>query len=43
MSNRFAMGFQNTVDFELVWDPQIIESLIVSFDIHDNEIRQDKE
>jgi ADP-dependent phosphofructokinase/glucokinase len=41
MSNRFAMGFQNTVDFELVWDPQIIESLIVSFDIHDNEIHQD--
>jgi len=41
MGNRFALGFQNTVDFELVWDPQIIESLIVSFDIHNNEIRND--
>jgi ADP-dependent phosphofructokinase/glucokinase len=41
MGNRFAMGFQNTVDFELGWDPRIIESLIVSFDIHEYEIRQD--
>jgi len=41
MSHRFALGFQNTVDFELDWDSSIIESLIIDLNIHANEIRQD--
>lgn len=41
MPNRILMGFQNTVDFELSWQPQILEELIRSYQIYDHEIRSD--
>lgn len=38
MRHYIAMGFQNTVDFELEWDPDIFHSLIDSYQIHESEI-----
>lgn len=38
MKNRIAAGFQNTVDFELVWDTSILESLISQHDIQYSEL-----
>lgn len=41
MPNRILMGFQNTVDFELAWEPDILEELIRHHQIYDREIRAD--
>ncbi|MDL2254263.1 ADP-dependent glucokinase/phosphofructokinase [Ruminococcaceae bacterium OttesenSCG-928-I18] len=37
-NDQIVMGFQNTVDFELGWEPGVIEDLIVSWDIQNREI-----
>ncbi len=41
MKNRIALGFQNTVDFELEWDSAVLEALIWSYKISDVEIGVD--
>lgn len=38
MRHYIAVGFQNTVDFELGWDLNILHSLIRLYDIHESEI-----
>ena len=43
MKERIAMGFHTCVDYELVWDTQIVEDQIRAFDIHADEIRMDIE
>lgn len=39
MNNLISAGFQNTVDFELVWNPSILEKLIQHYHIQQNEIQ----
>ena len=41
MKGQIALGFQNTVDFELKWDPAVIEEMIRSFDIRPEEIQEE--
>lgn len=41
MSERIAMGFHTCVDYELVWDTQVVEEQIRAFDIHADELRTD--
>lgn len=43
MSNQIALGFQNTVDFELAWEPDTLEALIRHYDIRSQEISGDIE
>ena len=39
MKNRIAAAFQNTVDFELQWDLNILEALIRHYGIRRSEIQ----
>ena len=39
MSQSIALGFQNTVDFELEWNPGVVESMIREYDIRQKHIR----
>lgn len=41
MSDQIALGFQNTVDFELAWDPVLLEKLIRDYQIRNEEISGD--
>lgn len=43
MKKYIAAGFQNTVDFELIWDTSILESLITHHKIVSSEITAGKE
>lgn len=43
MSEKIAMGFHTCVDYELVWDTQVVEEQIRAFDIHADELRTDIE
>ena len=43
MSERIAMGFHTCVDYELVWDTQVVEEQIRAFGIHADELRMDIE
>lgn len=43
MGERIAMGFHTCVDYELLWDTQIVEEQIRAFDIHAEELRMDME
>lgn len=43
MSNQIALGFQNTVDFELAWDPEILKGLVEHYGIRNQDIRGDIE
>lgn len=43
MKNYIAAGFQNTVDFELIWNTDIIEKLILKHKIVSSEIVSQKE
>lgn len=38
MNNRIVTAFQNTVDFELIWDQEVIENFIRQYDIRRSEI-----
>lgn len=38
MKERFALGFGNNIDYEIVWDSGVLEGLIVEYDIHDAEL-----
>lgn len=41
MSERIAMGFHTCVDYELVWDTEVVEEQIRAFDIRADELRAD--
>lgn len=43
MGERIAMGFHTCVDYELIWDTQVVEEQIKAFDIHAEELRMDME
>ncbi len=43
MSERIAMGFHTCVDYELVWDTEVVEEQIKAFDIRADELRMDIE
>ncbi len=43
MKNYIAAGFQNTVDFELIWDTTVLESLITHHKIVSSEINAERE
>ena len=38
MTERFALGFGNNVDYELVWDSAVLERLVVEHDIREDEL-----
>ena len=38
MKEKIALGLGNNIDYEIVWDSQVIEKLIIRYDIHDNEL-----
>ena len=41
MSNKIAMGFHTCVDYELIWDTEVVESLIEKFAIREDELLLD--
>lgn len=41
MGEKIAMGFHTCVDYELIWDTQVVEEQIRAFDIHASELRTD--
>lgn len=41
MTKKIAMGFHCCVDYELVWDVEVIESLILRFGIREDELLPD--
>ena len=43
MGERIAMGFHTCVDYELVWDTQVVEERIRAFGIQERELRMDIE
>ena len=43
MGERIAMGFHTCVDYELLWDTQVVEEQIRAFDIHAEELQMDME
>lgn len=38
MGEKIALGFGDNVDYEIVWDSQVIESLIVRYAIREDEL-----
>ncbi len=38
MKETIALGFGDNVDYEIVWDAKVIETLILEYDIHRNEL-----
>jgi ADP-dependent phosphofructokinase/glucokinase len=42
MKEKIALGFGDNIDYEIVWDSKVIETLILEYDIHDNELEIDR-
>ncbi len=38
MKESIALGFGDNIDYEIVWDSKVIETLIIHYDIHDAEL-----
>ena len=38
MKERIALGFGDNIDYEIVWDSKVIETLIIHYDIHNTEL-----
>lgn len=43
MGERIALGFGNNIDYEIVWNSEVIENLIIQYGIHDDELSVNKE
>lgn len=41
MAEKIALGFSNNIDYEIVWNSEVFENLIVQYDIHDKELSMD--
>ena len=41
MEEKIALGFGNNIDYEIVWNSEVFEDLIVQYDIHDEELSMD--
>jgi ADP-dependent phosphofructokinase/glucokinase len=38
MKQRIALGFGDNIDYEIVWNSRVIETLIIRYDIHNDEL-----
>jgi ADP-dependent phosphofructokinase/glucokinase len=38
MHEKIALGFSNNIDYEIAWNSEVFENLIVQYDIHDEEL-----
>ena len=38
MKEKIALGFGDNIDYEIVWDSEVIENLIIQYDIHNDEL-----
>ena len=38
MSEEIALGFGNNVDYEIVWDAQVLEDLILRYQVRADEL-----
>jgi ADP-dependent phosphofructokinase/glucokinase len=41
MAEKIALGFSNNIDYEIAWKSEVLENLIVQYDIHDKELSMD--
>ncbi len=41
MKEKIILGFGNNIDYEIVWNSEIFENLIIQYDIHDDELSTD--
>ena len=41
MGEQIVLGLGNNIDYEIVWDSQVLERLIIEFEIRDSEICTD--
>jgi ADP-dependent phosphofructokinase/glucokinase len=41
MAEKIALGFSNNIDYEIAWNSEVFENLIVQYDIHDKELSMD--
>src|ERR1700752_2545987 len=41
MEEKIALGFGNNIDYEIVWNSEVFDALIVQYDIHDEELSMD--
>jgi ADP-dependent phosphofructokinase/glucokinase len=41
MKEKIALGFSNNIDYEIKWNSEVFENLIVQYDIHDEELSMD--
>ena len=42
MGEQIVLGFGNNIDYEIVWNSQVIEQLIIAHNITASEIRMDR-
>lgn len=42
MKEKIALGFGDNIDYEIVWNSDVFEDLIVRYDIHDDELDTDR-
>lgn len=42
MGERIALGLGNNIDYEIVWDSEVIEDLIIRYGIHADELSTEK-
>ena len=42
MNERIALGFGNNIDYEIVWDSDVIQDLIIQYDIYDVDLSIDR-
>lgn len=42
MKEKIILGLGDNIDYEIVWNSEVIENLITEYNIHDNEITTDK-
>ena len=43
MKEKIALGLGDNIDYEIVWNSQVIENLIVRYDIHDHELSANRD
>lgn len=41
MAEKIALGFSNNIDYEIAWNSEVFENLIVQYGIHDEELSLD--
>jgi ADP-dependent phosphofructokinase/glucokinase len=41
MAEKIALGFSNNIDYEIAWNSEVFENLIVQYGIHDKELSMD--